>query len=220
MLSLGRLHLITDTRPGHDPVAVIRAALTANIPATVGLVVQVRVEDHWTDRQAYELVTAILPLCRTAGVTCVVNDRLDVALAAGADGAHVGADDLPMAAARRILGPTAVLGGTCREPHLGHELAAAGASYLGVGPAHATHTKAGLPAAIGTAGIGAVAAALPTVPVIAIGGVTAARVAALISTGAHGVAAVGAVSAATDPAAAVAAIAAAIEAATTSAVCR
>ena len=93
---LGRLHLVTDCRPGRDPVAVVRAALSVGVP-----VVQVRVPDGWTDRAAYELASTIEGLCRTAGATCLVNDRLQVALAVGASGGHVGADDLPVRAHRR-----------------------------------------------------------------------------------------------------------------------
>ena len=198
MRPLGRLHLITDTRPGRDAVAVVAAALAAGAP-----VVQVRVEDGASDREAYDLAARIKELCDAHGATCLVNDRLHVALAVGAGGGHVGDDDLPVAAARRVLGPAAVLGATCRDPASARAAVAAGATYLGVGPAYDTSTKAGLPAAIGPAGIGAVAAAVPDTPVIAIGGVTAARVASLLAAGAYGVAVVGAVSGAPDPALAV-----------------
>ncbi|MEV0153672.1 thiamine phosphate synthase [Micromonospora sp. NPDC050686] len=196
MPSLGRLHLITDTRPGRDPLGVLRAALPV---ARAELVVQVRVTDDATDREAYELARAAVALCRPYGATCLVNDRLHVALAAGAAGGHVGADDLPVEAARRVLGPTAVLGATAREPDTAAAAVAAGAGYLGVGPCHATDTKTGLPDPIGPAGVRAVARAV-SVPVIAIGGVTAATVPALRAAGAYGVAVVGALSAATDPA--------------------
>jgi thiamine-phosphate pyrophosphorylase len=194
---LGRLHLITDTRPGRDAVAVVAAALAAGVP-----VVQVRVEDDATDREAYELAARVKSLCDQHSATCLVNDRLHVALAVGAAGGHVGDDDLPVAAARRVLGPAAVLGATCRDPAGARAAVAAGASYLGVGPAFATATKGGLPAAIGPAGIAAVAAAVPDTPVIAIGGITADRVAAVRDAGAYGVAVIGAVSGAADPAAA------------------
>ncbi|MET8838444.1 thiamine phosphate synthase, partial [Micromonospora sp. NPDC004540] len=107
MPSLGRLHLITDTRPGRDPLAVLRAALPV---ARAELVVQVRVEDDATDREAYELARRVVGLCRPYGATCLVNDRLHVALAVDAAGGHVGAEDLPVAAARRVLGADAVLG--------------------------------------------------------------------------------------------------------------
>ncbi|GLY23326.1 thiamine phosphate synthase [Micromonospora sp. NBRC 101691] len=196
MPSMGRLHLVTDTRPGRDPLAVVRAALGV---AGSELVVQVRVEDSATDREAYDLTCRILDLCGPVGATCLVNDRLHVALAAGAAGGHVGADDLPVGAARRVLGPDAVLGATAREPVAAARAVAAGAGYLGVGPCHTTTTKDGLPAPIGPDGIRAVADAVP-VPVIAIGGVTAATVPALRAAGAYGVAVVGALSTAADPA--------------------
>ncbi|MFI6260882.1 thiamine phosphate synthase [Micromonospora sp. NPDC051006] len=196
MLSLGRLHLITDTRPGRDPLTVVRAALSA---ARAELVVQVRVEDSATDREAYDLARRVLALCAPSGASCLVNDRLHVALAVGAAGGHVGADDLPVGAARRVLGPAAVLGATAREPGTAAEAVTAGASYLGVGPCHHTATKEGLPPPIGAAGVRAVAAAVD-VPVIAIGGVTAAGVPALRAAGAYGVAVVGAICAAADPA--------------------
>jgi thiamine-phosphate pyrophosphorylase len=197
---LGRLHIITDTRPDRDPLTVVRAVLSAGAP-----VVQVRVEDTATDRQAYDLTVRVAALCAEYGATCLVNDRLHVALAAGAAGGHVGADDLPVGPARQVLGPAAVLGATARSPRTALDAVAAGASYLGVGPAYATSTKPGLPAPIGPAGIAAVAAAVD-VPVIAIGGISAACIPDLLAAGAYGVAVVGAVSAAADPARATAAL--------------
>lgn len=197
MEPLGRLHLITDTRPGRDALAVVAAALAAQAP-----VVQVRVADETTDRDAYRFATQVRQLCDRFGATCLVNDRLDLALAVGAAGGHVGGDDLPPEAARRVLGPAAVLGVTCRDPEAARAAVAAGASYLGVGPAFGTTTKNGLPEPIGPAGVAAVAAAVPGTPVIAIGGVRADRVARLRTAGAYGVAVIGAVSDAPDPGAA------------------
>jgi len=192
--------VITDARPGRDVLGVVAAALAAGADT-----IQVRVPDDMPDRVAYELAGRVLELCRAHQATCLVNDRLHIALAVGADGGHVGADDLPVAAARRILGPHAVLGATARDPQAARRAVADGATYLGVGPAYATATKTGLPAPIGPEGVAAVAAAVD-VPVIAIGGVTAERVPRLRAAGAHGVAVVGAVSEAPDPAAACAAL--------------
>src|SRR5438874_1319853 len=144
---LGRLHLVTDVRRDRDPVAVVRAALSVGVP-----VVQVRVPDHVCDLGAYHLGTLIVGLCREAGATCLINDRLHIALAVGADGGHVGAEDLPVAAARRLLGPAAVLGATARDARSGRAAEAAGASYLGGGPAFTTRTEAGVPAPIGADG--------------------------------------------------------------------
>ncbi|GAA3756327.1 hypothetical protein GCM10022225_46760 [Plantactinospora mayteni] len=202
MLHIGRLHLITDTRPGRDPLAVVDAALSVAGPE---LVVQVRVEDDTDDRTAYELAVEVARRCAAVGASCLVNDRLHLALAIGAAGGHVGARDLPVDAARRVLGPAAVLGATARDPRTGTAAVEAGASYLGVGPCHATSTKDGLPAPIGPEGIRRVASAVP-VPVIAIGGITPERVPALLAAGAYGVAVVGAVSGAADPAQATAAL--------------
>jgi thiamine-phosphate pyrophosphorylase len=194
------LHVLTDTRRGRDPLPVVRAALSAGAP-----VIQVRLEDHITDREGYELTRRVVALCREYGATCLVNDRLHLALAAAADGGHVGAEDLPVTAARAVLGPGALLGGTAREPGEAVAAVAAGVDYLGVGPCYPTTTKV-LPVAPGGPDrIARTAAAVP-VPVIAIGGVTAARVPELVVAGAHGVAVVGEVSSAADPAAAVTAL--------------
>ena len=132
--SLGRLHVLTDTRDGRDALAVVRAALSVGAP-----VVQVRAKDG-TDRELYDLADRVARLCAAAGALCVVDDRPDVALAVGAAGTHLGAHDLPVSAARRVVGPGHVLGGTAREPGLARALVAQGATYLGVGPAYATST--------------------------------------------------------------------------------
>ena len=181
-----RLHVVTDS------LDVIRAAVGHGPVA-----IQVRVKV--SDRAAYELTVAALALCRAAGALCLVDDRVGVALAAGADGVHVGAEDLPVAAVRQVLGPEAVVGATCRTPSAARDAVADGASYLGVGPAFATSSKDGLPSPLGAAGIGAVVDAVPGTPVIAIGGITAERVVELPG---HGVAVISAV--ARDPAAATA----------------
>ncbi len=192
---LGRLHVLTDTRDGRDALAVVTAALSAGAP-----VVQVRSKGG-TDRELHDLAERVARLCDEAGALCLVDDRVDIALAVGAGGTHLGAHDLPLAAARRIAGPDHVLGGTARDSTLARELVAQGATYLGFGPTAATSTNDGLPSPLGVAAVGAVAAAVD-VPVIAIGGVTAAHVPELLAAGVHGIAVVAAVSEAADPAAA------------------
>jgi thiamine-phosphate pyrophosphorylase len=199
MAQLGRLHLITDARPGRDPLPIVRAVLRVGVP-----VVQVRVGDHVTDREAYDLTCRILELCRAARAICLVNDRLHVALAAGADGGLVGGDDLPIEAARRVLGPTAILGATARDAESAKAAVAAGASYLSVGPAFSTRVRpGGAPAALGLTGIAAIATAVD-VPIIASGGVSLTTTPQLLHAGAHGVAVVAAISDASDPVAAAA----------------
>ena len=190
---LGRLHVLTDTRAGRAPLAVVEAALSAGAPA-----VQVRTKGG-TDRELYDLATRVVELCAQTGALCLVNDRADVALAVGAGGTHLGEHDLPVAAVRRLTGTRHHVGGTARDATTGRALVDEGASYLGVGPAYTTTTKDGLPDALGPAGVGAVASAVD-VPVLAIGGVTAAAVPELLAAGAYGVAVVAALSDAADPA--------------------
>ena len=204
-MALGRLHVVTDTRPGRDPLRTVAAALDAG--ATV---VQVRGKDL-TDAELYELASRVTDRCARHGALCIVNDRPDIALAVEAGGAHVGEHDLPVAATRRLLGPGRVVGATARDIDAGRRHAAAGASYLGVGPTYPTTTKAGLPAPLGPDGVGRVAAAVD-IPVIAVAGITARRVEAVLAAGAYGVAVVGAVADAADPARATAALLAALDA--------
>jgi thiamine-phosphate pyrophosphorylase len=192
---LGRLHVLTDARAGRRPLDIVAGALAGGAP-----VVQVRAKGG-TDRELYGFALRVAELCADHRAMCIVNDRPDVALAVGAVGTHLGAQDLPVAAVRRLVGPGHIVGGTARDPALGRMLVAEGASYLGVGPAYPGTTKDGLPPPLGPAGVGAVAAAV-AVPVIAIGGVTASRVPELLAAGAYGVAVVAAIAGAADPAAA------------------
>ncbi len=148
---IGRLHVLTDARAGRDALRATTLALAAGAP-----VVQLRVKDV-TDRELYDLGNRLVGLCAEHNALCIVNDRVDIALAIGAHGTHLGADDLPVAVVRRVAGPAHLIGGTAREPAHAAKLVADGADYLGVGPAYATSTKDGLPAPLGPVGIGAVA---------------------------------------------------------------
>jgi thiamine-phosphate pyrophosphorylase len=197
---LGRVHLITDSRPGCDPVEQVRALLPV---ATSDLVVQFRPDDAWTDRVVFEVAAEIVELCRTKSVKVLINDRVDIAVAVDADGAHVGADDLPVPAARRLLGPERILGATARTPVTARTAMFEGADYVGVGPCYPSPSKQGLPQPLGPQGIAAIA---PFARVIAIGGVTHDRVPDLLSAGAHGVAVIAAVADAADPALALASL--------------
>ncbi len=189
---LGRLHVISDARDGRDALGVVAAAVAAGAP-----VVQVRAKDC-TDRALYDFAYRVVELCTPAEVTCIVNDRVDVALAVGAAGTHLGAEDLPIAVVRQVAGPGHLIGGTARDPERAAALVAEGADYLGVGPAYRTVTKARLPAPLGPTAIGAVASAVG-VPVIAVGGVATQHVPELVATGVHGIAVVSAISDAPDP---------------------
>ncbi|WP_208029713.1 thiamine phosphate synthase [Rhabdothermincola sediminis] len=200
MAELGRLHVITDRLP------IAAAALDAGAP-----VIQVRAKDA-TDAEVLDLTCRVLELAAPHGATVVVDDRLDVALAAGAHGVHVGEHDLPVGAARQVAAdPAFVVGGTARDPLTARAYQIAGATYLGVGPCYATSSKVGLPEPEGAERVRAVAAAV-SIPVIAIAGVTAARIPELLEAGAHGVAVIGAIRDADDPRAATRELLAALEA--------
>jgi thiamine-phosphate pyrophosphorylase len=186
---IGRLHVLVDS------VALADAALAGGAPT-----LQVRVKDG-SDRERFAVVAAVAERCRLAGASCIVDDRADMAVAAGADGVHVGALDLPVDAVRHVVGPDLLVGATARDPDTARRLVAAGADYLGVGPTFATRSKDGLPAPLGPAGVGAVAAAVD-VPVVAIAGITRERVPEVLAAGAWGVAVIGAVRRAVDPVAA------------------
>lgn len=187
-----KLHVVTP--PGIDAPSfdTTRALLDVGAP-----LVQVRTKDV-DDRARLEAAKAVVDAARAAGAVCLVNDRVDVALAAGADGVHVGAADLPPVVARRLLGPVAIVGATCRNAEQARRAEADGASYVGVGPVYATSTKTALPEPMGPGGVARVAAAV-NIPVIAIAGVTAANAGAVLDAGAWGVAVVGAVYGAEDP---------------------
>ena len=125
-----------------------------------------------------------------AGIPLLMNDRADIAALAKFEGVHLGDDDLPVADARQLLGPSAWIGRTARDPGAARTAAGAGADYLGVGSVFGGATKPEAPV-IGIQGMAAVAQAT-SLPVVAIGGITAERAAACIAAGAAGVAVIGA----------------------------
>lgn len=192
---LPRLHVLTSAHQRTDDMRTLDEVLRVGAPA-----IQIRVKGT-TDREHLETIRAIVARCRDAGAMCIVNDRVDLALAADADAVHLGQTDLPVAVARGLAGERLLIGGTARDPATARRLVEEGADYLGVGPTYPTRTKRGLPDPLGTDGLAAVVAAVD-VPVIAISGITAARVPEVMATGAHGIAVVGAVVDAPDPAAA------------------
>jgi thiamine-phosphate pyrophosphorylase len=144
-----------------------------------------------------ELAGALAGACAAAGALLVVNDHLDVAMLSGAAGVHLGADDLSVAAARRVAGPDLLIGASASTPEAGLEAEAAGADYLGTGPAYATPLKREK-RVIGPAGVSRVAAAV-TIPVFAIGGIERSRLPELRAAGVDRVCAIRALGTAPDP---------------------
>lgn len=188
-----RLHVLTDPAADDRALRTVEAALAGGVGA-----IQVRAKGLH-DRDHLTFAEAVAVRCREAGATCIINDRVDIALASSADGVHLGADDLPIAVARDLVGDRLLVGGTARAPDTARLAVAAGADYLGCGPLYPTSTKDGLPDPIGLETLAAIVQAVD-VPVIGIAGVTAERTAEVVATGAHGVAVTAAVNAAADPA--------------------
>jgi thiamine-phosphate pyrophosphorylase len=188
------LYVLADDDPRwrRDPVEQARAALTGGAAA-----VQLRAK-HATDRQALAWAEAIVALCRAAGARSFVNDRFDLALAAGADGVHLGQDDLPperipaAARARLLVG---------RSTHtLEQARAAAGepVDYVAFGPVFGTTSKESAYDARGLAALAEVARVVAPRPCVAIGGIDAARVADCLRAGVAAVCVLSAVAGAPD----------------------
>jgi thiamine-phosphate pyrophosphorylase len=154
----------------------------------------------------------LVPLCRAAGVPFCVNDRLDVALAVGADVVHLGQDDLPLADAQRVRAaagrPDLLIGFSTHNPAQALAAAGAGADYIGFGPVFGTRSKANPDPTVGLAALAAVCRAV-SVPVVAIGGITLDAVPSVARAGASAAALIAAIDAAPDPSAAGRAVAAA-----------
>jgi thiamine-phosphate pyrophosphorylase len=194
MSPIPRLVLVTDRHAtgGRDLVAVVTAALEAGLPA-----VQVREKDL-PGRPLLALAEALRTATARTGALLFVNDRIDVAIAAGADGVHLGGGSVAVAVARRLLPAGALVGVSTHAPA---EPATTGADFAFFGPVFATPSKEPFGPPQGTARLAEAVAAAP-VPVLAIGGVGAAEVPAVCAAGAAGVAVIRAILAAADPAAA------------------
>lgn len=150
--------------------------------------------------ELYPLAVELRARCRLAGALFIVNDRADLALAADADGLHVGQDDLPAAAARRLLQPRMVLGVSSHDPGQAQQALADNADYVAVGSIFPTATKTGFQL-VGPELVRALRPSIP-VPLVAIGGITLDNAEAVIAAGADAVAVISAVGAAPDPEAA------------------
>ena len=181
---------------------VVREALAAGAPT-----VQLRLKSA-SARELLEAAQTLMPIVRSAGALFIVNDRLDVALAAGADGVHLGPDDPPVKDVRRVadarsgVADTFIVGYSTDTTDEAARAEAEGADYLGVGAVYATANKSDAGDVIGLKGLRRVVKAV-SIPVVAIGGITPERAPAVAKTGACGSATIGAVMSAAEPAEAV-----------------
>jgi thiamine-phosphate pyrophosphorylase len=200
-----RLYLVTDRAavPDGDLVCAVERALAGAPPGAVA--VQLREKDLG-GRDLLRLAEELRAVTRAAGAPLLVNDRVDVALAAGADGVHLPGGGLPIGEARRLLGPDARIGTSAHAAEAARGAAGAGTDFVVFGPVYATPSKLRYGPPQGLAALAAAARAAGGVPVLAIGGIEPERVGECVRAGASGVAVVRSVLGAADPAAAVAAL--------------
>jgi thiamine-phosphate pyrophosphorylase len=195
-----RLYAIVDPEQSDDC-----AALARRVALGGATLVQLRDKCSST-REMIGRARAIKAVLASAGVPFLVNDRVDVALAAGADGVHLGQDDIPTADARRLLGPSAIIGLSIKtlEEAAGAPIEAL--DYVAVGGVFATASKANPGPPIGTDGLASIVNVLrvraPHLPICAIAGINAGNAAQAIGAGADGVSVISALATAADPEAA------------------
>ncbi len=183
-MSFPRLYALTDASATGSHVDQVCEFVRAG----VGLI-QIR-DKQASGRELYEMVVASLEFTRPAGAKLIVNDRVDVALAAGADGAHVGQEDLPADAVREILGPAAIVGVSTHSALQASAAAVLPVDYVAFGPIFATTTKVNPDPVVGIEGLAAIRSIVAALPLVAIGGITIENAAAVYASGADSIAVV------------------------------
>jgi thiamine-phosphate pyrophosphorylase len=204
----GTLYVITDTSVQNRFSHVELGRLAAEAGADI---VQLREKRPRTTAELVRIAQELVEAVRGKGAKVLVNDRVDVALEAGADGVHLGRDDLDPVRARKILGEPALIGRTANSLEEAVRVARLPVDYLGVGPVFGTKTKAKPAPPLGLEGLRRIVQAVDK-PVVAIGNLTAERVEEVLDAGAVGIAVLSAVAADPDPARAVRVFREAIEA--------
>jgi thiamine-phosphate pyrophosphorylase len=188
------LFLVTDRSlsRGRSTLEVVRAAVRGGVTC-----VQLR-EKTCSTREFIAEALRIKSFLDSSSVALIINDRVDVALAVAADGVHLGQSDMPLAAARSIVGDSMVIGISVESRRDAVEAESGGADYLGVSPIFATPTKTDTAAPLGLAGLQAIRRAVK-IPLVGIGGLNRGNAAEVVRSGADGVAVVSAIVAAEDP---------------------
>jgi len=188
MKQIGRLHVLTDTvlqsRFSHFKLA--RMAIKGGADT-----IQFRQKIGAT-REMIEIVRQLKQLCLDSGVTLIVNDRVDVAIASDADGVHLGQDDFPIPQARKLLGESRIIGGSAGTLEEAQKCLAEGADYIGFGPVYPTTSKADADPVTGIKLLKQTVEAIP-LPIIAIGGVDVENTPEVMRAGAQGIAVISAV---------------------------
>ncbi len=187
---LPRLQLITPELACDDPEALVRKVVAALGAGAQWL--QLRTKTL-TDAELFRRSEPFEMACAEFEATLIIDDRVDVAMALGADGVHVGADDLPVDVVRELIDPDAIVGATARTIDEARRAEDDGATYLGVGPVFTSGSKVlAVAEPIGLAGIERICSAV-SLPVFAISGVEVSHVTSLVESGAWGVAVINAV---------------------------
>lgn len=183
-----RLCLVADAEAAgkRDLGAIIREAVDAG--ATL---IQLRGKSLDT-RDFLDLALQTSGFLKPRGLPLIINDRADVALASGADGLHLGQKDLPLAYARKILGKERLIGISVNTIEEARAAESGGADYIGVGPIHFTSSKDKLPTILGLEGLRFVREKV-RIPILAIGGIDADNVKAVMASGADGIAVISAI---------------------------
>lgn len=182
-LTLPKIYPITDTRiSGLSHPEQVRRLIAGG--ATL---IQLR-EKTGAPAELYEAALASVEIARKHGARIIINDRVDIALAAGADGVHLGQDDLPPENARSILGPDAIIGYSTHTVDQVRRAATLPVDYIAIGPVFETRTKADPDAVVGLDGVREARVAAGTLPLVAIGGLSAGSIPSVLAAGADCVA--------------------------------
>ena len=185
---LPKLYPVTDARLS----GLSHAEQLARLSEGGARVVQLR-EKHLAPREFYEEAKKALVVARERRVLLIINDRVDIALALGADGVHLGQDDLAPEAARRLLGAESVIGFSTHNVEQAREAARLPVDYIAIGPVFATTSKENPDPVVGLDGLRRVRETLePGAMLVAIGGITPANARAALEAGADSVAVIGA----------------------------
>ncbi|HEX8634494.1 MAG TPA: thiamine phosphate synthase [Pyrinomonadaceae bacterium] len=191
-MNLPKFYPITDTRL----TGLSHAEQVARLRDGGARFIQLR-EKHLSPREFYDAAQAALDLARERGVRLIINDRADIALALGADGVHLGQDDLDPAVARRLLGDRFIIGYSTHSVAQAIEAARQPVDYIALGPIFPTRTKENPSPTVGLEALRRVRDTIdPSVALVAIGGITRATAPAALAAGADSVAVISAVLAA------------------------
>ena len=191
---LPKLYPITDRRLS----GLSHAEQVARLSDGGACVVQLR-EKHLSPREFYREAEEALRVARARGVRLVINDRADIALALGADGVHLGQDDVPPRAARALLGDKAIIGFSTHSVEQAARAAHLPVDYVAIGPVFATSSKENPDAAVGLEGVARAREAVGQLRLVAIGGINEENARAVLDAGADSVAVISALLAPRDP---------------------